>query len=466
MANALWLPSRAARSLLPLLAAASLAQAPVRVAYLHQGLPVGGVESSLINVCRFIDRRRIEPVLVLFGRDAADALLDDALRAGCAVERFDARWRNADWSISWDERQVRRLTRYLRSGGFGAAVAFYGGAELGEAVPLGVAAANRAGLPVVVRIEWVAAAPPDLDVAAVEVSTPFVARIQTRKGVAYPLHLLGGGVEVPATYARTPGASRTLVVGRISRLIVEKDPISFVLAAPLIRDALVGSTYDAVRFLIAGDGPLRGELEALDADQGGLVEFLGAVPRSGLWAFLDSIDVFLYSSVCDSLGYVMLEAMAAARPVVATRVCAAEDVVDDGVTGVLVDPVLDERGEHSLGDASAKRHADAVVALVRRGPAALEAAGAAARAVVERAWAAPKFFDRHASLLESVAQKTQTVDALPYERRRWSKVTATWALTKFIYAEETGDGGFQNEVMGCVETKSSTRLQFERIRMF
>jgi hypothetical protein len=162
----------------------------------------------------------------------------------------------------------------------------------------------------------------------------------------------------------------------------------------------------------------------------------------------------------------MLEAMAAARPVVATRVCAAEDVVDDGVTGVLVDPVLDERGEHSLGDASAKRHADAVVALVRRGPAALEAAGAAARAVVERAWAAPKFFDRHASLLESVAQKTQTVDALPYERRRWSKVTATWALTKFIYAEETGDGGFQNEVMGCVETKSSTRLQFERIRMF
>ena len=113
MANALWLPSRAARSLLPLLAAASLAQAPVRVAYLHQGLPVGGVESSLINVCRFIDRRRIEPVLVLFGRDAADALLDDALRAGCAVERFDARWRNADWSISWDERQVQRLTRYL-----------------------------------------------------------------------------------------------------------------------------------------------------------------------------------------------------------------------------------------------------------------------------------------------------------------------------------------------------------------
>ena len=161
MAHALRLPSRAARSLLPLLAAASLGQAPVRIAYLHQGLPVGGVESSLINVCRFIDRRRIEPVLVLFGRDAADALLDDALRAGCAVERFDARWRNADWSISWDERQVRRLARYLRSGGFGAAVAFYGGAELGEPVPLGVAAANAAGLPVVVRIEWVAAAPPD-----------------------------------------------------------------------------------------------------------------------------------------------------------------------------------------------------------------------------------------------------------------------------------------------------------------
>ena len=206
---ALWTSAAAKRPMMMMMVAvrvaalagwclASAGARPLKVAYLHQGLPVGGVESSLVNICRHADRFRLSPVLVLFGRDGGDALLEDALRGGCEVARFGARWREADWSISWDGGEVDRLAAYLSDENFDVAFTFYGGPELGEPTPLGIAAAQRARLPVVTRIEWAAAAPPGLGIAAVEVSTPFVARLQLLKGVRYPLHLVGANGIVEA----------------------------------------------------------------------------------------------------------------------------------------------------------------------------------------------------------------------------------------------------------------------------
>lgn len=157
--------------------------APLRVAYLHQGLRVGGIESSLINLCRNVDRARIEPTLVLFGRDPGLALAGDAAAARCAVDRFPARWRGADGGIEVDEFEIGRIVGFLRRRRFDVAFTFFGGVEAGEAVPVGVRAGAAAGLPVITRAEWVVPVPPDLPIAAVEVSSPFVARIQMQRGV-------------------------------------------------------------------------------------------------------------------------------------------------------------------------------------------------------------------------------------------------------------------------------------------
>ena len=92
---------------------------------------------------------------------------------------------------------------------------------------------------------------------------------------------MGGCVEVPpAPVAKAP--SRTLVVGRLSRLILEKDPVSFVLAAPLVAAALTADgTYDSVKFVLGGaaDDATMAQLRDLAADVGADVDF-GVEPGS------------------------------------------------------------------------------------------------------------------------------------------------------------------------------------------
>jgi glycosyltransferase involved in cell wall biosynthesis len=93
------------------------------------------------------------------------------------------------------------------------------------------------------------------------------------------------------------------------------------------------------QFLIAGEGPLRSELEAL-AQQMGIatqVAFLGH--RHDIPALLGGCDVFLFTtSTTEGIGNVMIEAMAAATPIVCTDVGPCQEVLADGAGGVLVAP--------------------------------------------------------------------------------------------------------------------------------
>lgn len=93
-----------------------------------------------------------------------------------------------------------------------------------------------------------------------------------------------------------------------------------------------------LKYRIAGDGSQREKLERL-AQSLGLqqeVEFLGFV--SDVQAFLSSIDIFVLPSLFEGLGVAVLEAMAAARPVVASDAGGLRELVVDGETGLLVRP--------------------------------------------------------------------------------------------------------------------------------
>lgn len=94
------------------------------------------------------------------------------------------------------------------------------------------------------------------------------------------------------------------------------------------------------RLRLAGEGPLRNELERLSERLSidDRVDFLGMLDRSEVIDLLLGCDVFVLPSRAEPFGIVLAEAMMAGRPVVATRVGGIPEVVDDGETGFLVEP--------------------------------------------------------------------------------------------------------------------------------
>jgi glycosyltransferase involved in cell wall biosynthesis len=90
-----------------------------------------------------------------------------------------------------------------------------------------------------------------------------------------------------------------------------------------------------VRYRIAGDGNLRLELErqALQLGVSDRVSFAGFISDTA--AFLGEIDIFVMPSLFEGLGVAALEAMAAAKPVIASRAGGLAEIVVDGETGLL-----------------------------------------------------------------------------------------------------------------------------------
>ena len=127
--------------------------------------------------------------------------------------------------------------------------------------------------------------------------------------------------------------SDMLLIGIVGRLEEVKDHENFLGMA-----SRVYKENKNVRFLIVGDGSLREHLLALTNELGlsEAVVFTGL--RKDIPAIMSALDLLVLSSRYEGLPVVVLEAMAARKPVVVTRVSGLLGVVDDGRTGILVDP--------------------------------------------------------------------------------------------------------------------------------
>ena len=110
-------------------------------------------------------------------------------------------------------------------------------------------------------------------------------------------------------------------------------------AAPrIIEEVSRSSAHGAVRFLLVGDGSMKERL-ALEAERYGIsdhVHFAGH--REDVGSLLSAGDLFTMPSVNEGMGLAIVEAMACSLPVVASRVGGIPEVVDDGITGILVPP--------------------------------------------------------------------------------------------------------------------------------
>jgi glycosyltransferase involved in cell wall biosynthesis len=126
------------------------------------------------------------------------------------------------------------------------------------------------------------------------------------------------------------------LVGTVGRVDNQKGPLDFVRMA-----ALVSRNRPDARFVMVGDGPLvdavRDEATRLGVD----VTLLGY--REDAARISSGFDVFVISSLYEGLGRALTEALASARPVVATAVNGVPDLVVSGSTGLLAPPCDPEK---------------------------------------------------------------------------------------------------------------------------
>ena len=100
------------------------------------------------------------------------------------------------------------------------------------------------------------------------------------------------------------------------------------------------------RLALVGDGPYRQQLETLFA--GSATHFVGYLAGEELASAYASADAFLFPSSTETLGLVLLEAMAAGCPVVGANRGGIPDIVSDGINGCLYEPDGADGGAGSL----------------------------------------------------------------------------------------------------------------------
>ena len=125
-------------------------------------------------------------------------------------------------------------------------------------------------------------------------------------------------------------AFMVLSTGRLAR---QKGLEHLIRAAALLRSEL-----PALRVVLAGDGPLRGELGRLVSDLGldDVVQILGF--RADIGELLTASDLVVLPSLWEGLSISLLEAMAAEKPVVTTSIASNREVTNDGEAALLVPP--------------------------------------------------------------------------------------------------------------------------------
>jgi glycosyltransferase involved in cell wall biosynthesis len=169
-----------------------------------------------------------------------------------------------------------------------------------------------------------------------------VRRYTLRIGTLYPSRLVtipyghdgSSARSMPNGFRQELGVGDdTFLVGTVGRLAPQKGQRHLIEAMR----SVVAAGQNA-GLAIVGEGPLRERLEQQVAAAGliGRVFFAGFRPDAP--DLMRAFDVFVLPSLWEGFGLVLLEAMAAARPIVASRVSAIPEVVEDGVSGLLVPP--------------------------------------------------------------------------------------------------------------------------------
>lgn len=321
------------------------------ILFVDAALAIGGATRAMFTILSALDRARFRAVVAC----NAGPVADEARALGCAVTavplplltfaggpaavvRMPVRWGRGSLALSRVLSAERPRAVYAN----GLAAALYAG-------PV----ARRAGLPLVWHVQDVfddrARMKPFVRLAAaVSTTIPCVSRAAADRVIrlgapaercrvvhlSLPRPLAAPAIGIRATEgapativaagALTPGKGHAVLVEAMATVVrTHPDATAAILGAPLFPG---DDAYEA---------RLRERVDALGLS--GRVRLLGF--RRDAAAILATASIVVHPSTCEeSFGLVSLEAMAAGRPVVATRVGALPEVVSDGESGILVPP--------------------------------------------------------------------------------------------------------------------------------
>ena len=232
---------------------------------------------------------------------------------------------------------------------------------------------------------------------AVIVPSRYLAGIVQGWGVpSEKLQVIYNAVDL-AAYDRLPDredARRVLdlsghVILTVARLTPWKGVDRLIALLPRLQDQIPNANL-----VVVGDGPERANLERLAAQMGvsKTVRFTGRVPQDRVALYLRAADVFVLYSGYEGLPHIVLEAMLAGTPVVASARGGIPEVVEDGVTG----RVVPWKGDARLSDALLEALSD---------PAKAASWAERARARIARDFSWAGLVERTALLLQQVATR-------------------------------------------------------------
>ena len=174
----------------------------------------------------------------------------------------------------------------------------------------------------------------------VVVVSDLVAHVLQRSGIrADKVQTIFNGVQIERFRSAYPtlrdevASGGEALVGFVGRFVPDKGGEILLLAAQNVL-----RSHPNAKFVLVGDGPCRQEWELLAARLGIRDQVTFAGVRQDMPGVYASFDLLVLPSLCEAMPMCVLEAMAAGKPVVATRVGAVPKLVDANQTGLLVEP--------------------------------------------------------------------------------------------------------------------------------
>ena len=310
---------------------------PVPVLLMVRELNLGGTERQMAETAIALDRSRFDPRVGCFR--PAGLRADELRAAGVPIEQFPV-------PSLLSVKGALRIARYIREQGIRLVHTFDTPANL-----YGVPSARMAGCAAVLSSQRVHRGLwpreqqhllriTDRMVDGIVVNCEFIRRHlrDEEKAPADLIHLCYNGIDTdlfrPAEHPR-PEALRdaSLVIGVVCALRPEKGLDTLLDAFARVRELV-----PAMKLAIVGSGPALPGLQERAQTLGIMTECLFEPATARVPEWLHAIDVFVLPSLSEALSNSLMEAMACACCVVASRVGGNPELVTHGTTGMLFDP--------------------------------------------------------------------------------------------------------------------------------
>ncbi len=312
----------------------------VKILHLVAGLGIGGLERVVVNLLSALDRDKYD--LAVCCLDDYMALANEVSRMGTQILCLHRNGPGTDYGLFLQLSRLLRRHRVQILHTHNYSPYFFG-----------VPAALLAGTPHVVHTEHGRVFPDrralmafnrlfafkvDRVVAVSQALKQDLARYE--KVPERKLKVISNGVPLRSVTSKEEMAAKRqelgygpneILVGNVARLVPVKDHQCLLRAMNLVTSVLPHA-----RLIIVGDGPERSRLKrlAVDLSLGERVQFLGE--RRDVWDLMGIFDLFVLSSLSEGVSMTLLEAMVAAKPVVATHVGGNIELINNGCNGLLV----------------------------------------------------------------------------------------------------------------------------------